>query len=142
MEKRRFWLRWDSSPGLSIAGWLIERPGLEYQRSWKRLFFHRKISNSSNLILKLFFTFSKHQILPKTIKYFVPLEWSIYLPPVQLKGWGGLLVWSSKKRWFFGMFFLRKENCIDSLFEWYIWGNCWTIYLKKFLNKLENRGVI
>ena len=36
-------------------------------------------------VLKLFFTYSKHQILRENIKYFVPLEWSIYRPPPQLK---------------------------------------------------------
>ena len=36
----------------------IERPGLESQRSRKRLFFHRKISNSSNfylILIKMYF---------------------------------------------------------------------------------------
>ena len=35
------------------------------------------------------------------------------------------------------MFFLRKENCIDSLFERYIWGNFWTIFKKKILEKVR-----
>ena len=40
------------------------------------------------------------------------------------------------------MFFLRKGNCIDSLFQRYIWGNFWTILKKKiFLKKLENGGL-
>ena len=47
-KKRRFRLRWDSSPSFSIAGRLL---GLESQRSQKRLFFHRKISNSLDLNL-------------------------------------------------------------------------------------------
>ena len=38
-------------------------------------------------ILKLFFTYSKHQIFPKNIVNFVPLEWSIYRLPAQLKGY-------------------------------------------------------
>ena len=37
-------------------------------------------------ILRLSFTYSKYQILSKTIEYFVPLEWLIYRPSPQLKG--------------------------------------------------------
>ena len=36
-------------------------------------------------ILKLFFAYSKHQILPKNLKYFMPIEWSIYRPPPAVK---------------------------------------------------------
>ena len=44
-----------------------------------------KVNNVSR-IFKTIYTYSKHQILPKNIKYFVALEWSIYRPPPQLKG--------------------------------------------------------
>ena len=46
-KKRRFRLRWDSSPGLSIAG--RRKTRLESQRSRKRLFFSRKIFKFFNV---------------------------------------------------------------------------------------------
>ena len=47
VEKRRFRMRWDSSPGRSRLA--IERPGLESQRSRKLLFFPQKDFKFLNL---------------------------------------------------------------------------------------------
>ena len=103
------------------AAYIIERPGIEAQRSRKRLFFHRKISNSLNL--------NNIAILERKINYFCLRS--------NFRGWTTLNHQTLRSH-LFTEIFIQKMLPIIKIFKPFIFEtfiSCWIISSYKIFSE-------